>query len=233
MKIVVVGASGAIGSEIVKQLADKGAEVYALHRRGDVPTGELITSIKVDITDEKSVQAAAEKIGGELDGVIITTGILHQDNLQPEKALKDITAEHFAKVYAVNTIGVALVAKHFAPLLKRNEKAIFAAISARVGSIQDNHLGGWYAYRMSKAALNMFIKTASIEIARKYKKAVVVGLHPGTVDSNLSKPFQGHVPEGKLFTPAYSAQKLLAVLENLDATQTGLVFDYDGKQVPA
>ena len=124
-----------------------------------------------------------------------------------------------------------MVAKHFLPKLNKENRSIFAALSARVGSISDNQLGGWYAYRTSKAALNMVIKNAAIEIGRLNKKAIIVGLHPGTVDSNLSMPFQGNVPDGKLFTPEYSVQKLLQVLTNLTSEQSGKCFAWDGTEV--
>lgn len=125
----------------------------------------------------------------------------------------------------------ALIAKHLLPKLNKDHPAIFAALSARVGSISDNQLGGWYAYRASKAALNMIIKNAAIEVGRRNRKAIVVGLHPGTVDSDLSKPFQGNVADGKLFTPEDSAQKLLEVLRSLGPEQTGKCFAWDGKEV--
>jgi NAD(P)-dependent dehydrogenase (short-subunit alcohol dehydrogenase family) len=132
----------------------------------------------------------------------------------------------------INTIGPALTMKYFASKLKKDRKSVIAALSARVGSISDNHLGGWYGYRASKAALNMIIRTASIEVARRNKQACVVGLHPGTVDTSLSKPFHDHVPEGKLFAPEYAASQLLNVLNNLTARDTGYVFAYDGQKIP-
>jgi len=142
-----------------------------------------------------------------------------------------ISASNFEKIFAANTIFPALVAKHFIHKLNTKSKTIFTSISARVGSISDNHLGGWYAYRMSKAALNMFIKTAGIETARTNKNAVIVGIHPGTVDSELSKPFQARVPDGKLFTPEYSAEKLIEVLQNLTISDTGKCFAWDSKEI--
>jgi len=121
-----------------------------------------------------------------------------------------------------------MTAKYFVPLLRRDEKAVFAALSARVGSISDNRLGGWYAYRASKAALNMVLKTLAIEIGRRFKNQIIVGLHPGTVDTDLSKPFQGNVPEGKLFTAEFSAEKLLDVVDGLSAEDSGNLFDWAG-----
>ena len=117
------------------------------------------------------------------------------------------------------------------PVLSRNKNSIFAALSARVGSVSDNQLGGWYAYRASKSALNMIIKSASIEVARKNPKAIIVGLHPGTVDSNLSKPFQHSITNNKLFTPSIAASHLLGVLDNLTSEQTGKCFAWDGSEI--
>ena len=163
--------------------------------------------------------------------VIVATGILHDGELMPEKSQKELSAEKFHRLFEINTIVPALVAKHFIPKLNREKRSVFAALSARVGSISDNQLGGWYAYRASKAALNMIIKNAAIEISRRNKKAIIVGLHPGTVDSNLSKPFQGNVPDGKLFTPKYSVQKLLVILTTLTSKQSGKCFAWDGKEI--
>ena len=122
-------------------------------------------------------------------------------------------------------------AKYFAPLLRRDKKAVFAALSARVGSISDNRLGGWYAYRASKAGLNMILKTLSIEVQRRFKNQIIIGLHPGTVDTALSKPFQGNVPKGKLFTPAFSAEKLLSVIDGLSEKDSGFLFDWAGEKI--
>jgi NAD(P)-dependent dehydrogenase (short-subunit alcohol dehydrogenase family) len=163
--------------------------------------------------------------------VIVATGLLHDGELVPEKSLRDLSAEKFLRLFEVNTILPALVGKYFLPKLNRENKSIFAALSARVGSISDNQLGGWYAYRASKAALNMIIKNAAIEIGRQNKQAVIVGLHPGTVDSRLSKPFQSNVADGQLFTPAFSAQKLLEVLETLTQEKSGKCFAWDGQEI--
>jgi NAD(P)-dependent dehydrogenase (short-subunit alcohol dehydrogenase family) len=135
--------------------------------------------------------------------------------------------------YRINAIGPALVARHFLPLLAADRKSAFAALSARVGSIGDNGLGGWHAYRASKAALNMLLKTLAIELARRNPGALCVGLHPGTVDTGLSRPFQRGVPEGKLFTPRQSARLLLNVLDGLSTEHTGQVFAWDGQRIPA
>ena len=171
--------------------------------------------------------AVADRLGGGE-----RAGILHRgDALQPEKRLRDIDAAAMAEVLRVNTIGPATVARHFLPLMRRDTKSVFAAISARVGSIGDNRLGGWASYRASKAALNMLIKTFSIEHARTHPEGLCVALHPGTVDTDLSRPFQARVPQGKLFTPDDSAEKMLRVLDGLGAGDSGGVFAWDGSRI--
>lgn len=184
--------------------------------------------------NEDSIRKAAENIDSEngIDLIIVAVGVLHDDELQPEKALKDLSPENFNSVFAINTFGPALAAKYFLPLLPREGKSVFSALSARVGSIEDNYIGGWYSYRASKAALNMILKSASIEMARKYKEACVIGLHPGTVDTNLSEPFQGHVKPEKLFTPDFATEQMLQVINEVDAGKTGKLIAYDGEVIP-
>ena len=230
---VVCGASGGIGRAFIDALNTDSSvkRVIALSRTGNVP--ETADAIQFDIEDEASIAAAAREIGGPVDLVVVATGILHDGNFQPEKNWNALSAEGLARSFAINAIGPALIAKHFLPLLPKQRKSVFAALSARVGSIEDNRLGGWYGYRASKAALNQLLKTLAIELKRTRKEAVCIGLHPGTVDTGLSKPFQGGVPEGKLFTPDFSASKLLAVIDNVTPADTGRVFAWDGKRVPA
>lgn len=224
--IVIIGASGAIGSAFTKRLSEQypNASLYAFCRNG---------KYHIDYSSEDSIAAAAVYASKEkpLDLVIVANGILHDADIMPEKSLRELSAEKFHRIFEVNTITPALIAKHFLPKLNRHKPSIFATLSARVGSISDNRLGGWYAYRASKSALNMIIKNASIEIGRRNKHAIIVGIHPGTVDSNLSKPFQANVPAAKLFTPKYSANKLLDVLENLTPEQTGKCFAWDGEEI--
>ncbi|MFT5420562.1 MAG: NAD(P)-dependent dehydrogenase (short-subunit alcohol dehydrogenase family) [Candidatus Endobugula sp.] len=243
--IAIIGSSGTIGQALIKQLARShpNAVIHAFSRTplafsqnsllpDSLLPGKVIPH-NIDYDDEQSMAAAAAIATKEsaLDCVIVVTGILHDGEMMPEKSLRDLSAEKFQHLFAVNTILPALIAKHFIPKLDRKKRSIFAALSARVGSISDNRLGGWYAYRASKAALNMVIKNAAIETARRSKDAIIVGLHPGTVDSALSKPYQYGVPEGKLFTPDYSAQKLLQVLDKLTPLDSGRCFAWDGKEV--
>lgn len=231
--VAIIGASGAIGEAFVNYFSTQVdvAKVYAFSRSRKNFTDTKVHSASIDLLDEASIKAASETVEN-LDCVMVTTGILHDDVAVPEKALKDLNSEKFQHVLAINTIGPALVAKYFTPRLHKDRSTVFAAISARVGSISDNQLGGWYAYRASKAALNMFLKTASIELKTRLPKAIVIGLHPGTVDSALSKPFQSRLPEGQLFTPDYSVSKLVEVLEKLETTDSGKIFAWDGEEIP-
>jgi len=235
-RAVVVGASGGIGRAIVERLAadDAIGQVHALSRSSSAPTGRLIVAGHIDAEDERSIEAAAATITGEIDLLFIALGILSDGaTLRPEKSWRQLDAQAMARVYRINAIAPALCLKHFLPKLPRARRGLAAALSARVGSIADNRLGGWHSYRASKAALNMLIKNAAIELRIRHKQAVCVGLHPGTVDTALSAPFQAGVPADKLFTPSHSADRLLDVLDDLGPEDSGFVFDYAGQRLPA
>lgn len=231
----IVGASGGIGSALCRALAgsEAVASLHALSRSAPPDCASAIPS-KLDIFDDASVEAAAARVAeaGELDLVIVATGILHSDSFMPEKAMQQLDADQLLDVFRINTVGPALVAKHFLPRLAKKRKSVFAVLSARVGSIADNRLGGWYSYRMSKAAVNMLVKTLSIEQARSRPQSIIAALHPGTVDTALSQPFSGRVPDEKLFSPDYAAERLLSVIDGLDAQDTGGFFAWDGKPIP-
>ena len=235
LKCVVVGSSGGIGAALIEALVDcvQVTRIHALSRSGRSHSSSKVANLTFDFTDEESLVAAAQALQevGPFDLIIVATGLLQGEGISPEKNMRALSHDGLAKSFEINTIGPAMTAKYFAPLLRRDEKAIFAALSARVGSISDNRLGGWYAYRASKAALNMVLKTLAIEIGRRFKDQIIVGLHPGTVDTDLSKPFQSNVPEGKLFTPDYSAERLLGVVDGLSAKDSGNLFDWAGEQV--
>ncbi len=235
LRCVVVGSSGGIGAAMVDALveSEQVSRIHALSRTGRSHPSPKVANLTFDFTDEDSLIAAAQALQEvkPFDIVIVATGLLQGDGISPEKNLRALSHDGFAKSFEINTVGPAMTAKYFVPLLRRDEKAVFAALSARVGSISDNRLGGWYAYRASKAALNMVLKTLAIEIGRRFKKQIIIGLHPGTVDTDLSKPFQGNVPEGKLFTPEFSAESLLKVVDGLSADDSGNLFDWAGKQV--
>lgn len=227
---IIIGASGGIGAALAEQLARRGRIVHALSR------GAADTRFAIDITDEATVATAAELLGNVLGGdtvreIIVATGFLHDDRQVPEKSWRHIDATQLAKSFAVNAIGPALVAKHFLPLLPRKDRAVFAALSARIGSIGDNRLGGWYGYRASKAALNQLIRTFAIELALTRPHAICVSLHPGTVVTKLSAPFRANVPDEQLFTPELSAAHLISAIDNLTVANSGTCLDWAGRRI--
>ncbi len=234
MRALVVGSSGGIGAALVAQLS---ADPRVTHLTGwsrsqtqAVRPG--MTVQQIDLRDEATIAAAAQDLG-EIDLAIVATGLLHDGTLKPEKSWRALDAAAMLRAFEINTIGPALIAKHVLPLLPRDRRAVFAVLSARVGSIGDNRLGGWHSYRASKAALNQIIRCLSIELAAKRPLAICAGLHPGTVDTALSTPFQAHVAEGRLFTAAQSAAHLLRVVSELTPAQSGRVVDWAGVEVPA
>ena len=226
---VIIGASGGIGAAFEAALIEEGA-YDVVHGFARSRTGAQ----HLDLTDEASIAAAATHVakGPAPTLVIVATGILHADARGPEKALRELDPAWLARVHAINAIGPALVAKHFLPITPKTGRNVFAALSARVGSISDNKMGGWHGYRASKAALNMLVRTIAIEEKRRNDRAIVVALHPGTVDTALSKPFQGNVQPGRLFDTERAALQLLDVIEELKAPDTGKLFDFEGKEVP-
>ena len=238
LNVAVIGASGGIGQAIADDLVRCAAvaRIFRLSRSALQAGDDSDRWLRLDLEDEASISAAANAIrrsAGELHLVLVATGMLHAgDQLQPEKTWRSLDSGALQTAFRINTIGPALVAKHFLPLLAKHRKTVFAALSARVGSIEDNRFGGWYGYRASKAALNMMIRTLAIELARSHPRALCVGLHPGTVDTRLSKPFQSGVPAAQLFPPARSARHLLDVVEQLAPEHSGGVYAWDGVRVP-
>ena len=225
-RAIIFGASGGIGKAFADLLdADPAcASVTRLSRSGDARNA-------FDLTDENSIAVAAQALmeSGPYHLMIDATGMLHTDAVQPEKSLAAVTPTAMAQAFAVNATGPLLLMKHFIPLLSVDDAAVFATLSARVSSVSDNRLGGWYGYRAAKAALNMFVKTTSIEVARKRPQAVIAGLHPGTVRTDLSAPFAG---KRELFEPEDAAARMLSVLDTLTPEQSGGLFAYDGAQIP-
>ncbi len=233
-RVAVFGASGGIGGALVDALSDQPGvtSVHAFSRTSREDPRSGVRWHSVDILDDDSLVAAASTMGDDaLDLVIVATGTLHAADYRPERRIRELEQDAMLDVYRINTVAPALIAKHFLPRLARDRRTVFAALSARVGSISDNRLGGWTSYRASKAALNMVLKTFAIEHARRYKQSVIAGLHPGTVDTGLSKPFSGNVPDGKLFTPAQSAGYLLDVINRLGPEDSGGVFAWDGTRI--
>jgi len=233
----VIGASGGIGGALCRLLASNPAinRVWALSRSQPDDLPASTTWRHVDVNEEATLQAAAGAIrneGGSLRLVIVASGILRNPSGKgPEKTWQSLEAETMLEVLSVNTVGPALVAKHFLPVLVRDRKSVFAALSARVGSISDNRAGGWYSYRVSKAALNMVIKTLSIELARRNPRAICVGLHPGTVETRLSQPFVGAQSQYNPFTAQEAAHALLGVIDDLTISDSGRCLAWDGSLI--
>ena len=221
MTSVVIGAGGAIGSALAAGLAASGRPPIRFSRATEPP---------LDLLAERSIADAAEAAGNGLRLVIDATGFLHGEGAMPEKKMSQLDPARLAHSFAINAIGPALLMKHFLPRLARDGRAVFATLSARVGSIGDNRAGGWYGYRASKAALNQLVRTAAIELARTHPQAVCVALHPGTVASALSQPFSKSGLDVQ--PPDQSAARLLAVIDALLPGQSGGFFDQNGLVIP-
>ena len=199
-----------------------------------MPHGEGIVPFRFDYDDPASLGAAADEMASAPPQmVVIATGLLTlPDGTGPERSFKQIDAGAMERVLRANTIGPALAAKAMLPLFDRKRRSVFAALSARVGSIGDNGIGGWHSYRASKAALNMLVKNFAIELGRTHKEAVVASLHPGTVDTGLSQPFQSNLPAGQLTKADEAARNLLSVIDGLTSEDSGYQFDWKGERVP-
>ncbi|KEQ16291.1 SDR family oxidoreductase [Endozoicomonas numazuensis] len=235
MKILVAGGTGGIGqaliAEILQEIPD--AEVHATFFRS-VPDINLqddsVHWHPSDLTDAESVKKLSDLVG-PVDWVINAVGMLHTLTQMPEKSITQVNPEFFLKTVEANVLPTLLLARYFMDAFKGSDSARFVALSARVGSISDNRLGGWYSYRASKAALNMILKTLSIEWQRKLPKGCVVAIHPGTVDTRLSEPFQKNVPSDKLFSPRVSAGQILHVIRRLNPDQSGQFLAFDGSVI--
>ena len=216
---LLIGSSGGIGTALSNTLTARGVAVTGLSRSRD----------GLDVTDEASVEAALGALKGPFDLVFVATGALEINKAKPEKTLRHVTADAMIDQFKLNTVGPSLVLKHAMRLLPRKGRSVFAALSARVGSIGDNRLGGWYSYRTSKAALNQMIHSSAIELARTHKDLICVALHPGTVETPFTEKYVGHNPS----VPASdAAANLLSVLDDLNPDDTGKFFDWQGKEVP-
>lgn len=243
---LIVGATQGIGLGFVRSLLlDTRVKKLFCSYRQEATAGELfklradhpdrVVCLNLDVTEEADIVSAAESIKdavGALHLALYCVGVLHEGELAPEKSLRDLNAPDLLYSFQVNSIGAALVAKHLATLFDRRTPSLFAAISAKVGSIGDNRLGGWYGYRASKAALNMFMKTAAIEYKRRCPCTIVVSLHPGTTDTRLSKPFQDNVPEEQLFSVEHTVGLLTDVMSRLKPEDSGEFYSWNGNRLP-
>jgi len=230
--IAIIGSSGAIGNAFVEHyIKDSSVEnIFTFSRNATDHVSEKVTSFEIDVESQDSIEKAAGQVKDHIiDRIVIASGILHTESFGPEKSIKDLNYETFAKVYSINTIGPALIGRYFIPLMNKNEKSVIAFLSARVGSISDNSLGGWYSYRSSKTALNQIVKNFSIELKRINKNAIALALQPGTVESRFSEPFKKNVSKNKLFTPDYSVGLLSQVIENSSLNESGSLLSYDGE----
>lgn len=228
----VFGASGGIGSALVGELAadPRCVIVRAGSRSGGGLSGEKILPFTFDLADSASIARAAGTVGTP-DLILVATGMLHADGQQPEKTFRSLDGEAMLRAFTINAVGPAMIARHVFARAPRDSRIVFGALSARVGSISDNRLGGWYSYRASKAALNQLVRTLAVELARTHPGSICVALHPGTVDTPLSKPFQGAVAAEKLFSPQRAAQQLLAVLDGLGPESSGRLIGWDGREI--
>ncbi|NES20848.1 MAG: SDR family NAD(P)-dependent oxidoreductase [Symploca sp. SIO3E6] len=243
---LIVGASQGIGLGFVKKLLNQRENrlIYATYRRRELASElmelasaypDRLNCLAMDITEEEQIEAGIAAIQMQtekLHYVVNCVGILHEGTLQPEKSLRQINAEQLTRYFQVNSIGSVLLAKYLLPLFRHSDRSIFASISAKIGSIGDNRLGGWYGYRASKAALNMLMRTVSIEYSRKSPRTIVVTLHPGTTNTRLSQPFQKNVPTDKLFSVERTVDQLFAVVEKLEEKDSGQFFSWDGSRLP-
>jgi NAD(P)-dependent dehydrogenase (short-subunit alcohol dehydrogenase family) len=243
---LVLGATQGIGLGFVNLLLQQPnlSRIFATYRTVEAAGALLalqtanpdrLVCLALDITDESQIVDLVQKIQTQtkrLHWVINCIGVLHEGTLQPEKSLSQLNPERLIQYFQVNSIGAALLAKHLVPLFRHNDRSRFATISAKVGSIGDNQLGGWYGYRASKAALNMFMRTAAIEYGRKSPNTIIALLHPGTTDTRLSQPFQRNVPPEKLFSTERTVAQLWAVLNQLEPANSGQFFSWDGTVLP-
>ncbi|MDN3523673.1 SDR family NAD(P)-dependent oxidoreductase [Halomonas sabkhae] len=236
MTSIVIGASSAIARAAIQRLLERGQTVHAISQR---PRPVSLSDERLswwqcrhEAADiEAQVDQLAERIAdAPIDRVLICNGRLHSESIDVEKKLDDLQVESFHQLMDSNALIPALWLRSLLPLLKKHDTRI-AVFSARIGSIGDNRLGGWYSYRASKAALNMLLKTAAVEYARIAKGVKLVAFHPGTTDTPLSKPFQAKVPKGKLFTPDFVASRLLDILDTVEADRTLSFLDWDGQAI--
>ena len=230
-KIAIFGANGSIGQALCAHY-QKQSDVYAFTRNDfDIDESGLV-KILLDDFNEDSVFQAANKFDNDFfDKIIVSIGILHNESFMPEKRIEEVSSDQFLETIRINTLIPTLIARSFYKKLKKNDKSTLAFLSARVGSITDNRSGGWYSYRASKAALNMVIKNLSIELRRYNKELVVIGLHPGTVDSHLSQPFQKNLEDSKIFSADFSVLKLSSVIDSLDIDDSGKCIAWDGEDI--
>ena len=230
---LVIGGQGGIGRALVEALRhDKTVDaVHATWHSREPAALDGVTWWRCDVTDEAAIEAMADRIE-TVDWLVNAVGWLHDEAVGPEKHSREVTPDTFLRAMEINALPSLLLAKHLRRQMKRSRAGVFATVSARLGSIGENQLGGWYSYRASKAALNMALRTLAVEWRRELPSATVAALHPGTTDTALSQPFQARVPVGQLFSPEQTARYLLTVIENLTPLESGRFWSFDGEELP-
>lgn len=219
-RALLIGSNGTIGQAMLEEMSAR-YNVTTLNRTNTDYSDCSLRSISEGL-----------KVGGQFTTIICCIGVLHNECLSPEKRLSDLDETRLLEYFRINTILPALCLKYFIPLLERESESRFALLSAMVGSISDNSLGGWYGYRSSKAALNMIVKTASIELARTHKKSAVAVIHPGTTIGSLTRPFAAGIDQDKYYSPQITASRVLGVAESLSPARSGHFYSWDGAEIP-
>jgi NAD(P)-dependent dehydrogenase (short-subunit alcohol dehydrogenase family) len=219
-RTVIIGATGGIGAALALRAEERGDHVVRLARPA------------IDLAREESFAEAAAALDGPADHVVVATGILHAGERGPERDWRQLDPDWMLENYRVNAVLPAIAAKHFLPRLARDRRSVLAVLTARVGSIGDNRLGGWHSYRMAKAAANQLVRTLSVELRRKNPPAIIAALHPGTVDTGLSRPFQRNLKPGQLVTAEDAAANLWTVMDGLRSEDSGGFFAWDGSPIP-
>ena len=231
--IAVIGVGGAIGRAVAEFYAEQSGveKIITFSRSRQDFADKRIVNHTLNYYDETQLAQAASRLEhfGGMDAIFVTTGVLHNDDVVPEKSLKELTMHNFETIFKIDAIVPALLVKHFSPMLHKKRPSIMVVLTARVGSISDNRFGGWYAYRCAKSALNMFVKNASIELKRRYNHQMIIAMHPGTVDSPLSEPYKANLDPNKVFTPAVSASHLAKVVSGMTPEDTGKIIAWDGQ----
>ena len=232
--VAVIGSTGAIGSAFLHRFQSIPTiqHIYCFSRSPQNYSDSRIRHGLFNYEDEQTIEHCAATIKDPLDLIIITTGMLHDGDVTPEKSIRSYNQQNAQLYYLINTIGPSLVMKYFWPHLNKSQLSVMAALCARIGSIEDNKLGGWHSYRASKAALCMMIKNISIEVQRRNANSICIGLHPGTVNSQLSQPFQKHIKPETIQQPEESVQQLIQTISQLTVEDSGFQFAYDGKKIP-